>query len=353
MKIIIDNHNLLGDIVVFLPALISLRKEFPRAEFHMLVAGKTEKLICENAVNIDKFYFMNVDSISRTDFFKLIILLRKEKYDLGISSTTINPLKSKVFFNLIGCKKTVGISNGLLKNDYDIYTQITNNEVINNLCILEALGKKVNTVPVPVLMAEDTDIEIVKKRINYSSDDIVVGLCIGTGDFIYKKGKKRFTYNCKQWPIENYFKLKDLLISYKNNIKVVFIGGAKERKMLEECGIIIKENSNNINLIDKIPITQTLGLLSICSFVIGGDTGIMHCAAGLDVNTISIFGATNEAVASPYSAKNTVIVNDISCRPCIKTYGVPYDAPAGVCDHKRCINDITVNQVFNEFIRRL
>ncbi len=128
---------------------------------------------------------------------------------------------------------------------------------------------------------------------------------MGTGDFIYKTQKNRISYNCKAWGYQNFISLIGKL--EREGIKVVLIGGKKEQEEMEKEGIKVTDTNLVCNLIGKTSMVQSLSILGLSNLVIGCDTGMMHCAAALNIPTLSIFGATNPEVAKPFSERAYII----------------------------------------------
>jgi ADP-heptose:LPS heptosyltransferase len=79
-----------------------------------------------------------------------------------------------------------------------------------------------------------------------------------------------------------------------------------------------------------------------CKLVISNDGGMLQISVSQGVPTASIYGPTNEKVYGPYpkSEKHIVITSKIDCRPCYKKFKLPD------CEHKKCLEDISVEEVF-------
>ena len=88
-------------------------------------------------------------------------------------------------------------------------------------------------------------------------------------------------------------------------------------------------------------------LIKRCKALVCNDGGLLHIAVSQEVPTVSIFGPTDEKVYGPYPAskKHVVVTNNIDCRPCYRRFKLPE------CDTKKCIENISVDSVFNAFLR--
>ena len=342
MKILVDNHNLLGDFVIFLPTLIKLREYYPNDEIHIIVGSNTEAEICKESVAVDSIYIMNPDTFTKSQYFSIIKKLRKQRFDLGIVAMAINAKKGKIFLKLAGCKKTVGRKlKGFFKNNYIVRDSEDQNEVLHNLEIIKALGFENVSFSYPFIHVSDVYMRRAEELLQTANESLI-SICIGTGDFYYNHGKK-FYYNCKQWSLKKYIELKNQLID--SGYSVVLLGAKKEMNFVKAQNLEEELFVDTINLINACSIMESIAILKCSTLVIGGDTGLMHCAAALDVPTVSIFGATNSLLARPYSDKNKVVLANVDCQPCIKEYGVRYKEKAGVCNNRICLENITVDMV--------
>lgn len=79
-------------------------------------------------------------------------------------------------------------------------------------------------------------------------------------------------------------------------------------------------------------------VISHCSVVITNDSGPLHLAAALAVPTVSIFGPTDPG-RTVIPGASRVIHRPFGCQPCYKR-----ECPLG---HHRCMNDITVDEVYS------
>ena len=342
MKILIDNHNLLGDCIIFMPTLIELSRHFCDAEIYIIVGSPTEQSLCERCISKANYYLLDKVSNNIMTMFKWINNLKKMHFDLAITTVTGTPYKSFLFFKLIGVKKTVGRNKGIFRDDYYVDTSAPKHELMQNYEILRALSIGFSAVPDVLFRMNVKEKEKARELIGSSFDNGLCSICIGTGDFTYRRGIKRFKYNCKQWPLSNYVLIAKRLLNI--GVKVVFLGGKKEGRLINRLDT--KMMDGVINLVDKCSIMESLAVISLSNVVLGGDTGLLHCASALGIDTISIFGATNPDCARPYY-KNETLVADIPCRPCIKSYGVPRITKAALCEDRKCLSMITIDQVWS------
>ena len=110
---------------------------------------------------------------------------------------------------------------------------------------------------------------------------------------------------------------------YGENFRVVLLGGKEDvmtgKLLSEKCGDAVMDTTGLLTL------SQSASVINRSHVVYSGDTGLMHIAAALDRNIVSLWGPTvPEFGMYPYlpsdSDKKSIIVEDktISCRPCSK-----------------------------------
>jgi len=117
---------------------------------------------------------------------------------------------------------------------------------------------------------------------------------------------------------------------------LVLLGGPAEREM-----------AGRIATLSRVPVRDTAGnsipealaLLARCDLVVGGDTGLVHCARALGRPTVLIFGPTDPA-RHILSARDRAVRVDLPCAPC-HDHG-PKRCPLR---HHRCMGDLEVEPV--------
>ena len=73
-----------------------------------------------------------------------------------------------------------------------------------------------------------------------------------------------------------------------------------------------------INLAGKTTLKEAIALIARCDLFISNDSGLMHVAGALGIPTIAVFGSTNAATTSPVGEKSVVIRHRVACSPCLK-----------------------------------
>lgn len=114
----------------------------------------------------------------------------------------------------------------------------------------------------------------------------------------------------KRWPAAAYGALAADLAG--RGASVLLLGGPSERPLCAEVAaaarVPVRDTAGN-------SIAEALALLARCDLVVGGDTGLVHCARGLGRPTLMLFGPTDPGrhLIGPRERAMTL---DLECQPC-------------------------------------
>jgi heptosyltransferase II len=138
----------------------------------------------------------------------------------------------------------------------------------------------------------------------------------------------------KCWPPERFAALADRLIS-ESGADVIFFGTTGEKEIAAHIRSNMK--SRAISLVGETSMRDLAALFGSCSVFIGNDSGAMHVAAAAGIPVIGIFGSTDPEGTAPVTQRFTLIREAVSCSPCFLRR-----CPV---DH-RCMDRIAVDSVF-------
>jgi len=142
----------------------------------------------------------------------------------------------------------------------------------------------------------------------------------------------------RRWGTSNYRKAAVKLSDYYA-MKIILLGTAAEFPAGEE---ITGSSRMIINLCGKTDIAQAAAILSGSRLFIGNDSGLAHLAAAVNIPLIVLSGADNPLETSPLSNKKTIIIkNYLPCISCVRNR-----CPKKGNDYMKCMNDITIDEVF-------
>lgn len=304
-KILIIQTAFLGDVILTLPLLQVLKKEFPSAEIDFLCIPATSDLLKNNPY-IKEVIVYDKNKSGFKGFLDLIKKLRNKKYDLLISPHRSYRSSLISYFSSAG--KTVSFDKSSLSflYDYKVHYESNIHEIQRNLCLLGPTGKMESQIIKPELFPGESE----RKKI----DKLFTQNKINAGDKLIAiaPGSVWFT---KRFPEDKFVKLCDLLESLE--CKILLIGGKSDSRISDYI-LTHSVNKNIINTTRSLSILESAELIRRSSLLITNDSAPLHIANSVGTDVIAIFGATVPSFGFyPYGRSDIVIeTNGLSCRPC-------------------------------------
>lgn len=326
-KILVIATHGIGDIVMLIPFLEKLRQLFPNSNITIMLKSVTEKEIIEDLELIDDYIFFKKENINNVkEKKKFIKILFNRKYDLSISTAGINKISGMILTYISKIKYRIGEANNYLTTLYNFAIIINRKEhkIVRNLYLLKAFGVK-PFLSVPNL----SKLNLPEKKLDIKKNEVIIGFHPGSGEI-----EKH-----KRWPIKYYIDLFEIIRKDYPNIKLFLFGGPKEDILTKKIVKGIIKFNNIYDFAGKLTIKETAAMMKECSIIIGGDSGLMHLAAALNIRIVSIFGPTNPKITRPIGYKVTILKGNISCMPC-------YPKLLTGCKNNKCMNIITPKMVY-------
>lgn len=322
-SILAINFGGIGDEILFLPALISLKNEYPGAKITLALEPRSKGI--KDLTNIINDTIL-VDIKSKDKYlqlFKFIIEARKRKFDLAITAGS-NKFMSTILL-LTGAKRRYGYDTGFLsrllltrtvklnKNQYacqmyhDLVTPITNRTTTLPEVNIEKLKKERNTILIhPGVSQISVSLGMIKT--------VPPKIWADTIDMLIEKGKK-----------------------------VILVGGPDDKDCIEEIRNTIL-HKDNINFVDYYGKTKSLKdlaeLISSAEIFLCSDSAPLHIAVALQTKTYVIFGPTDYKKLIPNSPNIVPIFANDNCnlKPCL------WEKRKTTCKELFCL-DITPEQI--------
>ncbi|SFV54986.1 ADP-heptose--lipooligosaccharide heptosyltransferase II [hydrothermal vent metagenome] len=319
MKRVLIIHTFgLGDMVMFTPALQKLVELYPDVSvdyliFQKIASAPIKKHKATNQIYYSDFQIKNI--------LKTILEVRKSRYDMMITTSGTDPLKSGIFGLSLRSKIKVGeYKRWYHKLFFDKsvrYIEKLHRVENNNLLVSD---KKENSYH---LRFFGIDPVISKKG------RITLGIHAGSNP-LYKE---------KRWAKEKFATLIDLLKKRYNSLDVVIFAGPEE----EEESRYIAEVTNSL-LISGYSLEEVAKHIAKCDIFINSDSGLGHIAGCFDVEVYSIFGPAKDYKAKVFSKNAYVIKLGLECQPCYGTKRLK------MCKNFECLYGLTPQMVFDKVV---
>lgn len=335
-KILIIDFSLIGDIVMLVPFLKTIKQNAPDAKV-TLVCHQWGKSVLSNQGLVDRFVIIRESSFnSLISFLHNIHLLKKSIkrinssiYDYAIEMK--GDLRYILFMHFCQAKRKVSYNytgGEYLLTDI-VYPSVKAGHLVEEkLYLASCLGCEISSNDIyPRLRVGRNQSQ--KGKIFLHEENINNSFIIGVHPGASRKNK--------QW--DGFKNLIIRLYRYDPSFCFIIFKGPNEEnavdkivnhKMLLRADIHISESD----------LSDYMGRLSYCDLVICNDSGAGHLAAAYGIPVFVIFGPVLPELSRPY-AKDKVYTfsHEQQCKPC--------NSP--VCNRNyECLKSITSDEVFEK-----
>jgi heptosyltransferase-2 len=142
----------------------------------------------------------------------------------------------------------------------------------------------------------------------------------------------------KQWYPDRF---TDLGRKLSERGKLVVVGGPAE----QELGEKVAKGVGGICIAGRTTVSQLAAAIARCRLFVTNDTGPMHVADAVGTPMVAIFGPTDWIETPPFGKNHTIVRHEIECSPCLKRV-----CPLG---HHDCMKKVDVGQVLRACEARL
>lgn len=324
-KILIRGTNWIGDAILTLPAVASIRATYPQARIAMLVKPWVAD-VYDIFSNLDEVIVYENKYDTATGVFGLARMLREKQFDAAILLQ--NAIEAAIIALFARIPVRAGYNSDarglLLTHSVPLTRDIKKVHQVNYyLEMVKALG----CVSANRDMNLETKIsreeaQNVLRRYVAPSQKMLIGIAPGA------------TYGAaKKWFPDRFAETLNRL-DEQFSVQGIILGGKADRITAEE--VRTSARADMINLAGETSLREAIYLISQCRLFISNDSGLMHVAGALNVPTIAIFGSTNPTTTSPVGKQSLIVRKEVSCSPCLKKT-CPTDF--------RCMTAITVEDV--------
>jgi len=333
MNILIVKLSAIGDVVHTLPSLAALRKLYPAAHITWAVEEAAADLLCGHP-HLDRVLVSKrkswlhrmADGHIVESFWEMKSFLRELRdrpYDLVIDFHGL--FKSASIVLLSGGKRRLGYDSmqemsGLFLNE-KIPEDLTKHAVDRYLDFVSHLGGQTADREFLIPIGEESRrrIDLLLKRANLEP-----GM-----DFVAVNPDA--LWPTKLWDDERFAALCDRI---RSDLRLpVVLTGADRGAVLS---IRERMQEASVDLAGRTSLRDLAELYRRARLVISTDSGPMHIAAAVGTKVVALFGPTDPARTGPCGEGHIVIRRNMKCSPCFSRK----------CDHKTCMNDISVEEVF-------
>lgn len=327
MKILFINFGGLGDEILFLPTIISVKKQFPDAEITLALEPRSKGVVSLTNI-IDKTLYADIKGKNKYfELFKLLVKIWRERFDMVVSSGSNKFISMFLFSTFI--PKRYGYNSGKLsellltsavKLNKNQYAAKMYHDLVRGIT-------EYNT--------ELPEIDVIKK--NTETDTVLIHP--GVSLLSVKKGMIK-TIPAKEWA-EVVNKLADC------GKKVILAGGPDDRETIETIQKLVPAEKYT-NMFGKTKNLKELAeLISGAEKFLCSDSAPLHVAVALGVKTYVIFGSTDDKKLIPDNGQVVPLKAKCDCplQPCL------WERRQTTCETLDCLK-ITADEIVDAVVNR-
>lgn len=318
----------LGDFLFIIPLFRALKSKWPDAETVFIgdIQRKYILPLLETTPHIDRemkcsFY----EDVSLRGNYEFVKKIKSEKFDLIID--TQRKLMPSFLLSLSGSPVMVSYcANGVFS---DIKVDVPNKKRRHtsdvSLDLARALGISNPSTELEITLTKsNTDsADSFFKSKEITSSQKIAGIIPNAG------------YHTRRWNSQLFAQLAERL-NNELGMTPLLLGSIHDKPVIDEivsyCEVnVLVEDFENKSILDSA------ALMSKCAVIIGVDSGPLHVADATGVPCVGIYGPTFPERFGLLGPKTAHVCLYQDCAPCKNLE----------CDHRKCIESITVEQVFN------
>ena len=282
MKILVIRLKYIGDALLSLPVIRSIKASYPEAEIDYLLYEHVACLF-EQEESIRRVQVITKkEKKSPEKYFKKLLKLRAEKYDVVIDLLTVPA--TVIISKFTGAKHIIGFDKGKQRSKF--YTHpvkhIPNiSSVKQKLSLLRKMPIAINCLNTDITLSFTTqECEAIRYRMQAAGLDfsrpIVMFSCIA-------RVKK------KLWPEQSYANLIDK-VKQETKAQVLLVWGNKsEQKQIANIVEKVKNKNDVFYNIESETVRELAVIAKHCDLYIGNDSGPRHIAEAAGIPTFTVF----------------------------------------------------------------
>ncbi|WP_353684118.1 glycosyltransferase family 9 protein [Thermodesulfovibrio sp. 3907-1M] len=329
-KILFIRRDNIGDLICTTPAIHAVRKHCPNAKIGILVNSYNAEVVMNNP-DIDEVYIYekakHVPEKNKLSVWlnnsKILIKIRKEKYDMAIACGSYSPRLARYTY-MTQARIRIGyspknVNKSLFYNMSLKEAEKPMHEVERVFNLLSPLG--IDGLPDKLrVFPSTTEIQRVReflqrrRSLANARDDRLLS---ATSGIPFQNGELLIAFHISsrkpenRWSAEKFISLAELILKQKNaEIMLLWSPGSEKNPYHpgddEKAELIIKAVPQIIPYKTN-HLRELIAALSLANLVVCLDGGTMHIAAALEKPIVTIWGSTDPHRWRPWGVKHTIL----------------------------------------------
>ena len=325
-RIAVLRYRFIGDTLLSLPFLKTLRRSAPKAHITLLTGPECVELMrqCPYVDEVVAF------EPRQDGWLKSLGILRKGRYDRAYILK--RSLSSALLVRLAGISERIGFGT---EGRSWLLTQSVRyrpDEVHEATCFMDLLGISTNYTR---LELDAVDWLARPAPLSKLPDPLPQPLVV-----LHTTS----TNPAKCWPIESFTTLaRDLINGFDAHL--LFLGTQADNPTVQllMANLTAEQRARCTNLCGKTNLSDSMALLRHVHLVVGNDSGMIHMAAAMNRPVVALFGPADPVQWAPIPRDQTMVevatVDNLKCRPCRMRIRCGHQYP--------CMTDLTPQSVLH------
>ncbi len=311
-RILIFHTAFIGDILLMLPMVQILRRQFPKSSITVVTRPDVAELVRAHPAVTDVVPYDKKGKHSGVGgLLTLARQLRERRFDLAV--VPHRSLRSALVVFMGQIPRRVGFSNSagaLLFTDRVKY-HAGDHEIDRDIRLLQPVVGFTPGRELPALGIPDADVRAAASILSAAEQRHpgftrrpVIALAPGS------------VWSTKRWPAASYGELAGKLA--RDGCSVILLGAARDRDLCEEVIQTAAHDDAILNAAGTTSLTGTGELLRRSRVLVSNDSAPVHIALGVGTPVIALFGPTVPAIGfAPVGPHDRLVeVAGLPCRPC-------------------------------------
>ena len=335
--------NWIGDVVLTLPVVQSLRRTYPKARIFVVAKSPSDELLLGHPA-IDTV--LTLPSAPENGFWQRVgFACKLKKYNFDVGAVFPNSFGSAFLLSLTGAKCRLGYNTDA-RDVLLTHPVTTTSHLKKKQYRIEYYFKILSSLKL------DTPDHNFASLIPQEGDDTIRQVLLNMGldedqEFItLHPGTSKLE---RSWHAERFGILCQKLIKEDGKL-VVLLGTKKELELLNRIRKFGQPET--IKIIPPINLRVLTELIKKSQVFIGNDSGMMHLASMVGVPVLGIYGPGSPETTGPYMDpdKQVMVTRNFDCSPCRQKFFK--ECKPSPLYKPYCLEDITVKDV-HDGVRRL
>ncbi len=341
-EILIIDFNAIGDIVMLIPFICTVRENAPSAKITLVCRYLAEDVLSNQGlvdvfITSDRRWFSTRHHVLR-DFVEAMVTIQKcRRTNFDIALEPRGDLRDIYLMHFLKSKRKAGYTHTggayMLTDPVDENVDITH-MIDEKMYFLDRLGCKGDgKKAVPRLSLSKW--QVVDNNIFVLANDLADCYLVGVHPSASLELKEWDGFSRLIYRIHDEISKARFVLFVDDNDSILYGKLKRDLEDIKEACVFVSED-----------IKTYIQRVAICDIMICNDSSAGHIAAAYGIDVHVIFGPVLPELAKPYSEANvyTYENKNVKCRPC-NIRGCEYK--------KECLKSITVDRVFGGVINSI